>query len=117
MSENGVASTLGFLAAELVEFTDTLVGRGGSGIVTRGWLTQPDGERVEVAIKALAPGASEREIQQFQKEFTISWTASQRCPCACVIYGCCHRGTDLCLVIGRPVTRLYGCVFLEATPI
>ena len=90
---------LGFLPPESVEFTDVCVGRGGSGIVTKGWLTLPDGDRVEVAVKALAPGATEREIRQFQKEFKISWNASKRCPGACVIYGCCHRGTDLCLVM------------------
>ena len=32
-------SLLGFLPPESVEFTDEHVGRGGSGIVTRGWLT------------------------------------------------------------------------------
>ena len=100
MSEVADASMLlGFLPPEAVEFTDVQVGRGGSGIVTRGWLRRDDRTRTEVAIKALAPGATKREIKQFQKEFAISFRASQRCRGACVMYGCCHRGTDLCLVM------------------
>ena len=99
MADGARSGVLGFLAPERVEFTDVHVGRGGSGIVTRGWLKVDAERRIAVAIKALAPGATDREIRQFQKEFTISWNASQRCPGACVIYGCCHRGTDLCLVM------------------
>ena len=100
MSEVTDASMLlGFLPPEAVEFTDVQVGRGGSGIVTRGWLRRDDRTRIEVAIKALAPGATKREIKQFQKEFAISFRASQRCRGACVMYGCCHRGTELCLVM------------------
>ena len=99
MADGARSGVLGFLAPERVEFTDAHVGRGGSGIVTRGWLKVDAERRIAVAIKALAPGATDREIRQFQKEFTISWNASQRCPGACVIYGCCHRGTDLCLVM------------------
>ena len=93
------SSLLGFLPPESVEHSDVHVGRGASGIVHKGWLTLPDGARTEVAIKSLAPGASEREIRQFQREFVVSWTASQRCPGACVMHGCVHRETDLCLVM------------------
>ena len=102
MSDRSVLSPdlLGFLPPESVEFTDVCVGRGGSGIVHRGWYKIPaDGDRIEVAIKALAPGATDREIRQFQKEYTIHWTASKKCPGACVLFGCVHRGTDLCLVM------------------
>eukprot|EP01044_Picomonas_judraskeda_P033150 COSAG03_NODE_13146_length_514_cov_55.959036_1_plen_41_part_01 len=38
MADGARSSVLGFLAPERVEFTDAHVGRGGSGIVTRGWL-------------------------------------------------------------------------------
>ena len=101
MSDRSVLSPdlLGFLPPESVEFTDVCVGRGGSGIVHRGWYTPADGDRIEVAIKALAPGATDREIRHFQKEYTIHWTASKKCSGACVLFCCVHRGTDLCLVM------------------
>eukprot|EP01043_Picozoa_sp_COSAG02_P127598 COSAG02_NODE_64980_length_259_cov_0.643750_1_plen_45_part_10 len=38
------SSVLGFLPPKSVEFSDVCVGRGGSGIVTKGWLTLPDGD-------------------------------------------------------------------------
>ena len=93
------APAAGFLAPETVEHTAEHLGRGGSGIVHKGWLMLPDSTRSEVAIKMLAPGATEREVQQFQKEYIVHWNASQRCPGACVMHGCVHRGTDLCLVM------------------
>ena len=34
-----------------------------------------------------------------REEYTIHWTASKKCPGACVLFGCVHRGTDLCLVM------------------
>ena len=49
------SSLLGFLRPESVQHTEVHVGRGASGIVHRGWLTLPDGARIEVAIKSLAP--------------------------------------------------------------
>ena len=52
-----------------------------------------------VAIKELAPGASEREQAGFVREFQLAFAASQRCAGACRIYGCVHRDSALCLVM------------------
>ena len=96
-----MADQLGFLPESSVEFLDEHLGAGGQGVVTSGRWTQPDGTQVSVALKKLADGATERETAQFQKEFAIHRTASQRCPSACTLYGCVHRDSALCLVMER----------------
>ena len=96
----GSSASFGFLPESSVTHTDELLGRGCSGIVRRGTLQPPGGgPPVPVAIKELAPGASEREQKGFVREFQVAFAASQRCAGACKIYGCVHRASALYLVM------------------
>jgi len=91
--------SLGFLPRTAVEITSHVVGRGSHGIVYKGRLQMRDGIQ-DVAIKQLAPGATEREARQFVKEFKIALTASQKCMGACTMYGCVlNKQGALCLVM------------------
>ena len=76
----GSSASFGFLPESSVTHTDELLGRGCSGIVRRGTLQPPGGgPPVPVAIKELAPGASEREEKGVVREFQVAFAASQRC--------------------------------------
>ena len=79
--------------------TTEIIGRGASGIVCRATLKLESGGSEEVAAKILAPGASAREHEKFQKEFEISVHAAQRCAGACRIYGCVRHENALCIVM------------------
>lgn len=89
-----------------------IVGRGGSGIVYRGQLRLLDGRTEIVAIKRLHTGATQHEERRFVKEFAVSLRASQRCSCACKMYGCVEHDGALCLVMKLYPRSLH--VFLDA---
>ena len=96
--------SLGFLPKMAVQFSNEIVGRGSHGVVYKGRLRTATGIQ-DVAIKQLAPGATEREARHFVKEFQISLKASQRCPGAAMMYGCVLNDENaLCLVM-----KLYRC--------
>jgi hypothetical protein len=76
------------------------VGNGGSGVVFKAERIGRDGQPLElVAAKMLGPGAVDREVQRFHKEFSISLLAAQRCSGACRIYGCVTVNGSLCLIM------------------
>eukprot|EP01043_Picozoa_sp_COSAG02_P070076 COSAG02_NODE_12264_length_1572_cov_0.693143_1_plen_276_part_10 len=87
---------------------EDVIGRGASGIVRKGVMTRPSGEREEVACKSLAPGATRREHEQFQKEYQTSIRAALTCPGAAKTYGCCRHEKGLELVM-----KLYTSSLLE----
>ena len=78
---------------------EDVIGRGASGIVRKGIMTKPTGETEEVACKSLAPGATEREHAQFQKEYERSYNASMTCSRAAKTYGCFRHQNQLELVM------------------
>eukprot|EP01046_Picozoa_sp_COSAG06_P035630 COSAG06_NODE_3847_length_4838_cov_1.937540_4_plen_428_part_01 len=82
-----------------VAVTDSIVGRGASGIVRRATLTRRSGATEQVAAKMLAAGASERDVQKFAKEYDLSLAAAQQCSGTCRIYGCVSVDGALCLVM------------------
>ena len=72
--------------------TKEIIGRGANGIVYVGFLKQPSGEEEPVAVKTLAPGATDEEHGDFFKEFSIMWEASKACPGVAQVHGCSKRG-------------------------
>ena len=97
--------------------SEDVVGRGANGIVYRGTLARDEGE-VAVAVKMLAPGATDAEHKQFVREYETHSYAARACKGVAEVYGCGKRGDSLCLVMklykqslkdfldGRPRTRL-----------
>jgi len=81
--------------------TKEIIGRGANGIVYVGFLKQPSGEEEPVAVKTLAPGATDEEHGDFFKEFSIMWEASKACPGVAQVHGCSKRGNALCIVMRR----------------
>ena len=78
------AMTVTLRPEDVAHDTQTIVGRGGSGIVHRGTLTHRDGRPAEpAAIKRLQAGATSGEQRRFQKEFAVLEFASERYPRAC----------------------------------
>eukprot|EP01043_Picozoa_sp_COSAG02_P044551 COSAG02_NODE_3990_length_5943_cov_3.596680_3_plen_723_part_01 len=86
--------------------TDTIIGRGASGIVREATLMRWRGGTEAVATKMLAVGASEREMQKFAQEYELSVAAAQQCSGTCRIYGCVSIDGALCLVMKRYVRDL-----------
>ena len=88
MDGGGASADRGRLRDADVAHTAEIVGRGGSGLVRRGTLQLPGGQRaIDVAIKTLHAGATESDERQFRKEFQVSLRASERCLRACRMYG------------------------------
>lgn len=79
--------------------SDSIIGRGASGIVRKATLIKRSGATEEVAAKMLAVGASEREVKKFAKELEISISAAQKCCGVCRIHGCVVVEGALCLVM------------------
>ena len=97
-------TTPGFIAADLLEHTGVYVGRGGGGIVRQAVYTRlPIGGRPSppetVASKELTQGASDKDVERFDREFQIAFAASQRCAGACRVYGYTRRSGALCLIM------------------
>jgi serine/threonine protein kinase len=96
--------SLGFLPKMAVQFSKENLGKGTHGVVYKGRLQTATGIQ-DVAIKQLAPGATERETRQFVKEFKVALKASQHCQGAAKLYGCVlNEENALCLVM-----KLYSC--------
>ena len=81
--------------------SDSIIGRGASGIVRNATLTRRSGAVEPVAAKMLAAGASEREMQRFAKELAVSLAAAQQCSGTCRIHGCVSVDGALCLVMKK----------------
>ncbi len=76
------------------------LGRGASGIVQRGIMAPAGGGPAQdVACKMLAPGATEREHQNFYKEYDIAMQAAAKCDRAARTHGCFRCNGSLCLVM------------------
>ena len=96
---------------EVLKGDANLLGRGASGIVTKGvrtWAGAAGKEPEHVACKMLAPGATPREHNQFHSEYQISMKAAMSCPGAARTYGCFRHDGALCLVM-----RLYAKSLLD----
>ena len=76
-----------------------ILGRGGSGIVYVGLKKRRSGSSERVACKTLVPGASERDVQKFAREYDIALRASQSCAGAVRTYGCVSIEGSLYLVM------------------
>lgn len=84
---------------EVLSGGEHVLGRGASGIVRKGIMTKPNGAQEEVACKSLAPGATEREHELFQKEYELSYKVAMTCPLAAKTYGCFRSANQLELVM------------------
>ena len=84
----------------ILDGEENFLGRGASGIVRRGIMAPGGGGAAQdVACKMLAPGATEREHQNFFKEYEIAMQAAAQCNRAARTHGCFRHDGSLCLVM------------------
>ena len=75
------------------------LGRGGSGVVRKGTLTRRGGATQDVAVKMLAAGSTDDQLESFVKEIERHMEISARCEGVCTTYGAIEHEGGVCLVM------------------